>query len=168
MLSTGILLQLLMSSTEVLNLFVFFRHQDSSIRYLCTILSVPSDAVRCSKRNWSFLKGFPPCAYPGQVFACSCEKRCGFCGKRVPLQRKETSLHRGTLESFHKLLGRKNATTEVHAQLMSMLSTCPWAHDDDLVDEVEDVEDTLEQPLNVQTRFHSLIQFSIRIVGSRF
>jgi hypothetical protein len=63
-------------------------------------------------------------AYPGQAFACSCEKRCGFCRKRVSLQRKETSLHLATLESFHKLLGRKNATTEVHAQLMSMLSTC--------------------------------------------
>ena len=48
------------------------------------------------------------------------KKRCGFCGKRVSLQRKETSLHRGTLESFHKLLGRKNATPEVHAQLMSI------------------------------------------------
>ncbi len=41
-------------------------------------------------------------------------------------------------------------------------------HDDDLVDEVEDVEDTFEQPLDVQIRFRSRIQSSIIIVGSRF
>jgi hypothetical protein len=37
-------------------------------------------------------------------------------------------------------------------QTQRVLSSFPWAHDDDRVDEVEDVEDTLEQPLDVQTR----------------
>ena len=53
-------------------------------------------------------------------------------------------------------------------QTQRVLSSFPWAHDDDLVHDVEVVEETLEQPLDVQTWFRSLIQSSIRIVGSRF
>ena len=113
-----------------------------------------------------------------------------------PFKEKKPHFTVVTLESFHNLLGRKNATTDVHEQLVWMMSTIflsltlsesvtkpaavsahqtqrvvssfSRAHDDVLVHEVEDVEDTLEQPLDVQTRFRSHIQSSIRIVGSRF
>ena len=48
-------------------------------------------------------------------------------------------------------------------QQQRVLSSLPWAHDVDIVDAVdlssedEDVEDTLEQPLDVQTQFRYLI-----------
>ncbi len=71
--------------------FMFFRHQNSSA---FAIFSVLSDAVSCPNETGVLLRvdhlesTFG--AYPGQAFACSCDKRCGFCGKRVSLQRKET------------------------------------------------------------------------------
>ena len=116
-------------STEVLNLSVFFscfsttRILLHSLPSACRLMLSDAQNETGVLFRVDHLKNTFG-AYPGQAFAYSCEKRCGFCGRRVSLQRKETSLHRGTLESFHKLLGRKNATTEVHAQLMSMLSTC--------------------------------------------
>ena len=137
--------------------------------------------ARCSKLNWSSFQGWSPEKY---VWCLSWWSIC-----------LQLLLWQACFPStFHKLLGRKNATTEVHEQLVSMLSTIflsltlpesvtklaaasehqtqrvlssfPWAHDDDLVHDVEVVEETLEQPLDVQTWFP--FPYSILYQNRRF
>ncbi len=102
-------------STEVLNLSVFF-HVFFATRILLHPLSSACRLMLSDAQNET---GVP-------LRVDHLENKVAayrFCGKRVSLQRNENSLHRATLESFYKLLGRKNATPEVHVQLVSMLST---------------------------------------------
>ena len=164
---------------------MFFCHQDSSA---FAIFSVPSSQTTMSEEKCEMLK----------------TKLEFFSGLitwkiRLVLILVKHLLAAASVASvfpfnFSQALGRKNATTEVHEQLVSMLSTIflsltlpesvtklaaasehqtqrvlssfPWAHDDDLVHDVEVVEETLEQPLDVQTWFP--FPYSILYQNRRF